>query len=94
MKLLSLNNKEIEKCLSKRYIYGYKLHDIEYDKIKSLIIAEIKPIKDQTELIDSLKKILGDFNPINEEIYYELIGEYVQTKMHKEPTLDIILNIL
>ena len=77
-------------CLMRRYLFGYKIYDEEYNQIIKEIINKIRDLRDQNQVMKELINYFGGYNIITKTAYEAAITKYLSKRFHRHVTYDIL----
>jgi|SRR6202042_3913601 len=71
-------------CLMRRYLYGYKINDEEYNEIIKEFTNKIQDLRDFDHVIKELIKHFGGYNIITKNVYETVITKYLSKRYHRQ----------
>ena len=75
-------------CLMRRYLYGYKVIDQEYDKMISEIVNKIREYRDNNLVIKQIISDIGEYSIITKMAYDDVLIKYLNKRFHKKTTVE------
>lgn len=77
-------------CLMRRYLYGYKINDEEYNQIIKEFTNKIRDLRDQNLVMKELINYFGRYNIITKTAYETAITKYLSKRFHRPITNEIL----